>query len=831
MSMPLANTEPRPTPPPVALPVRAALIPASLRELPGWVTWRYALRSGKWTKPPTRADGKGLAKVNDPATWASFDAAAAAGPQGGAGGIGMVLTADLVGVDLDHVLDLDTGDLEPWAAEVLTRFAGCYVERSPGGDGLHIFCRGAAVRSGKGGPGNRCEVYDKSSPRYLTVTGHRWGDGDVIEAQAALDWLHATLMAKAEAAPKPAGNSVAADDRMQAPATAPPVAPNPQPAAHSLSDDEVIRKAHAARNGGKFFKLWTGDAGKDASAADAALVGALAFFTQDAGQIDRLFRQSRLMRPKWDEDRAGQTYGALTIGKVLAMPGARYSGPSTSAEPQARAAAPALIPLPPELLPVQPFPLDALPDAFRPWVADVSERMQCPPDFVAVPLLVAAASLVARRVAIQPQERTDWTERGNLWALIVGRPGMMKSPSMAAALAPLKRLEAQAAEHFNAADSEHRAAAIVAGLVAKEGLRQASAKLKQSRHADVSHLVAEPEQDPAPVRARYIVNDLTYEKLGQVLAENPDGVLLERDEMNGLLRKLSGEDEATARGFYLQAWSGGAYTFDRIGRGTVTIPDARLSIVGGIQPGPLSRLVREARSGIADDGMTERFLIAWPDDPGDWREVDRCPDTAAKRRAWEVFTALDVLSPGAMGAVQATDAMGEPYGLPLLRFDDNARASFADWRAGLMARLRADGDGLAGALSKFTHHVPALALALHAIDGGSGPVTLAPTLKALMLAEYFESHARRLHGSGRSEVIRAARGVLVKARAGSLTEPFTARDVYRNQWTGLSEPKTVADALDMLAAHGWLLEATEDTGGRPSVVYRLSDGARGEQVG
>ena len=76
----------------------------------------------------------------------------------------------------------------------------------------------------------------------------------------------------------------------------------------------------------------------------------------------------------------------------------RAAGAALSEVPQA---------LPPELLPVEPFPMAALPDAFAPWVRDVAERMHCPPDFVAVPLLVAAASLVARHVGIRPQRRTD----------------------------------------------------------------------------------------------------------------------------------------------------------------------------------------------------------------------------------------------------------------------------------------------------------------------------------------------------------------------------------------------------------------------------------------
>jgi putative DNA primase/helicase len=324
-----------------------------------------------------------------------------------------------------------------------------------------------------------------------------------------------------------------------------------------------------------------------------------------------------------------------------------------------------------------------------------------------------------------------------------------------------------------------------------------------------------------------VVNDLTYEKLGEILAANPDGVLSVRDEMRGLFMSLSREESAPARAFYLQAWSGGSYTFDRIGRGTVTVADARLSIIGGIQPGPLSDLVQQARRGAADDGMIERFLIAWPDAPGEWREVDRWPDSEGKRRAWETFERLDALAADALGAERESDMHDKPRGLPFLRFDDEAREAFGEWRSEFERTIRAaEGEGLEGALSKFRHHVPALALALHVIDGGTGPVTLPATLRALTLAEYFESHARRLHSSGRRMTVRAARTIIDKARAAALPDAFSARDVYRNQWAGLSDRAAVADALDLLAAHGWLVEATIETGGRPTATYSLTEGAR-----
>lgn len=483
-------------------------------------------------------------------------------------------------------------------------------------------------------------------------------------------------------------------------------------------------------------------------------------------------------------------------------------------------------PLPAELLPVDPFPLAALPEAFRPWVADVAERMQCPPDFVAVPMLVAAASLVARRVAIRPQRRTDWAERGNLWALIVGRPGIMKSPAMGQALAPMDRLEARAAEAFNRLAAQHRADALADKLRAEAGRKEAAKLLTKDRGADVGHLLRDDEGDEAPTRPRYVVNDLTYEKLGELLAQNPDGVLSVRDEVRGLLLQLAREESAPARAFYLQAWSGGSYTFDRIGRGTVTVPDARLSIIGGIQPGPLCELVRQARRGGGDDGMIERFLIAWPDSTGEWREVDRWPETAARRAAWEAFDRLDAQTADALGAERDTDADGEVRGLPFLRLDDGAREAFSDWHAELHRELRsAEAEGLESALSKFRHHVPALALLLHVVDG-AGPVALPAMLRALSLAEYFASHARRLHASGRRLAVRGAKLILDKARGGELPAEFTERDVYRPQWAGLAERSAVAEALDLLAAHGWLTETELNTGGRSKVLYSLAEGAR-----
>ena len=107
---------------------------------------------------------------------------------------------------------------------------------------------------------------------------------------------------------------------------------------------------------------------------------------------------------------------------------------------------------------------------------------------------------------------------------------------------------------------------------------------------------------------------MRLEKLGELLSENPGGLLLVRDELFGLLSRLSNEEFSGERAFYLEAYNGdGSYTYDRIGRGTIHIPSCTLSIVGGIQPLRVAPLVNEAVTGGGGDGLLQRFqLVSGP---------------------------------------------------------------------------------------------------------------------------------------------------------------------------------------------------------------------------
>ena len=308
-----------------------------------------------------------------------------------------------------------------------------------------------------------------------------------------------------------------------------------------------------------------------------------------------------------------------------------------------------------------------------------------------------------------------------------------------------------------------------------------------------------------------------------LLNENPNGVTVFRDELTGFLKSLDREGREGARAFFLEAWNGnGRFTYDRIGRGTLDILAAIVSIIGAIQPGPLSEYLRKlAAGGAGDDGLIQRFQLAvWPDCPRSWRNVDRFPDTDARRVAYATYERLDQMHP-----VELASERDEFEPVPFLRFDDDAQELFDTWREGLELRLRsgAEHPAIESHLAKYRSLIPSLALLIHLADEpDGGPVTLSALNRAIAWGQYLESHSRRIYGSLSQRSSVAARALAGKVQDGSLTDGFSLRDVYRPNWSGLSDRADALAAVDVLVDHNWLQAETLDTGGAPKIVYRVN---------
>ena len=146
--------------------------PPELKALPNWVCWRYQERGGKRTKVPYSPRG-GAAKSNDPSTWATLPEAQGAAERGQCDGIGFMFDGTCFGVDIDHCIDPDTGEITAEALAI-AKALHSYTEFSPSGTGLHILCSGAIPTEGKRGRRKGAvEVYGKG--RFFTVTGDPFG--------------------------------------------------------------------------------------------------------------------------------------------------------------------------------------------------------------------------------------------------------------------------------------------------------------------------------------------------------------------------------------------------------------------------------------------------------------------------------------------------------------------------------------------------------------------------------------------------------------------------------------------------------------------------------
>ncbi len=543
-------------------------------------------------------------------------------------------------------------------------------------------------------------------------------------------------------------------------------------------------------------------------------------------------------RPDWatDFNDLHQLKGLESVSTCLEK---AMSGEKTSLDD----AWPTPKPIKSELKTVPAFDAEKLlPCVLRNWVMDEAERMSCPPDFIAVSALVALGSIIGARCAIKPKARDSWFVIPNLWGGIVGDPSAKKSPAWGAALRPMDALTKAAREVFLTEQKDFETQKIVFEAernAIEDQIKKAARKPSQGDPKTFAmNLRAHEDGAPeAPTLRRFKTNDSTVEKLGELLRENPTGILVLRDELVGLLSSWDREGHEGDRAFFLEGWNGNQqYDTDRIGRGHISIPNLCISIFGGIQPDKLTGYLEQAAYSLANDGMLQRFqLLVYPDKPV-WQWCDRAPNKPARDAADRVFERIANFDPIAWGALPA-DETGR---FPFFRFDEEAQEVFIEWSTILHRERmpREEEPIIHQHLAKFDKLFPALALIFHLVDcaanGKPGSVTQASAQRAWDWCEYLELHARRCYGLLLDEGQRAAQALAKRLKRGDLENGFTSREVRRKQWRSLNTESAVHAALDWLEADGWLRsESRGGTGpgsGRQTLRYSINPAIKGANM-
>lgn len=282
-------------------------MPAELKQHSNWCIFKLELdkQTNKIKKIPINPKSLKGADSTNPQCWSNFNIAYNRFSAGKADGIGFMFSnSPYVGVDIDHCIN-ENGIMSKEAQEIVNRL-NSYTEYSPSGTGIHIICK---VQEGFNIEGNKntskgIEIYTHS--RYFTMTGNTLGiNTDIRECTEDLLKVHNDFIPKKK---KSQNKKDTVKDRTQRTV--------------ELSDQELLNKAFASKNGAEIKALYCGNYNtlkyKSQSEADMALCNYLAFWTnKNPEQMDRIFRSSSLYRPKWDSKRGASTLGLLTINEAI----------------------------------------------------------------------------------------------------------------------------------------------------------------------------------------------------------------------------------------------------------------------------------------------------------------------------------------------------------------------------------------------------------------------------------------------------------------------------------------------------------------------------------
>ncbi len=703
-----------------------ATIPEELRGRDQWVA-----RRGKVLIDPKTG---GNAKTNDPSTWGTFDEAVHRAEADRLDGVGFVFTKGdpYAFVDLDECFDPETGELDPSASEVVERL-NSYAEFSSSGRGVHVVVKGEkpGSRCRKVADGHEVELYD--SGQYMALTGNHFPGtpNSVEERQEALVGLYRELF----------GNAAKDGDELAEPVSPP------------MEDEEILERCRQAKNAEKFAALWAGDTSGydgDDSRADQALVSLLAFFTQDREQIDRLFRESGLVREKWTQRpdyrertlrfalRKDRDYFGVEHenGRAVEFTDDLDGWDLTSEDEEARDTGDTHDTMTPRVAPLQhrgggtgSFPVHALRPVLRRYLEEAAHAKEAPVEFIASPMLAALGVGIgaSRRFRIE----RSWTELPTLYTAVVALPASGKSPAEDAAMLPVYRQSKVLNHRYKIA--------LETWKVEHQRWEQEAAEARKKK----KRVPPEPEK---PIKQRIRVGDTTVEALHVRMAENPRGLVLARDELAGFFNSLNQyKGKGSDRQFWLSQHSGRVAPVDRkTDDETYDVDYPCVFVVGSIQPEKLHVLDLEA-----GDGMVERFLFAWPEarlQPDSERDVS----VEAEEGYVEIWNRLYALKMG-------EDEFGNPapIDVPL------APEAMPAWRAYRRAIKRgADEPGVSsfmrGVIGKMKAHFHRFALILALVrtveDGEAVEEVREEDLdNAWRLVEYFTGQSYRLYTEFKKE--------------------------------------------------------------------------------
>lgn len=462
--------------------------------------------------------------------------------------------------------------------------------------------------------------------------------------------------------------------------------------------------------------------------------------------------------------------------------------------------------------PFEPFPVDVLPHPVSDLVRTAAGAIGCDTAFITLPLLsvFAAAIGTTRQIRLKP----GWCEPAILWTLLIGDSGTFKTPACSMAMKPLLDHEWNANKKFERAMAEYRKQELIA-----------EQKLKDWKKSGAQG--EPPEAEEMPVHERIVVSDITVESLAAILSRNPRGVLATRDELSGWVGSF--DRYAKSGGGDLASWlsmhNAQALIVDRKSGfpPLLMVPNASVSVTGGIQPGLLAR---SFNSQCRESGLMARLLMAWPPRKAK-RWTDKCIPRELEERLAAIVHRLLSLEP-----FRRADQSESPVDLGLTSAAHKDWVSFYNTHADEEVELEGE---LASAWSKLEAAAARLALVIHLVRWATDDPSLedsehvdAESVSAgVTLANWFGNEARRVYAMlVETEEQKVDRRLVewIERKGGRVT----VRQLQQG-WREFSTSEQARSGLQRLVEQGfgrWSHQPSSSRGGRPTEAFELSPACR-----
>ncbi len=363
------------------------------------------------------------------------------------------------------------------------------------------------------------------------------------------------------------------------------------------------------------------------------------------------------------------------------------------------------------------IPLDAFPAKIQDMILALARQENYSIEYMMASLLVAVSTAIGNAVNIRI--RGGWISNSALYMILVGRPGMGKTPPLDFAFRPIRKHDAKIIKQFTL-DMEHYNSLVENGKAKKDN--------------------SSPLPDK-PILRRTIISDFTPEALMRALDDNQRGIVVYVDEIMGMFNAVNQYSKGQLIEQLLTAFSGKPLDISRCSMPIpIHIEHPFINIVGTMQTTRMHELIEK---GYKDNGLIDRIIFVYPSSQeiSDW-QLDEDSSSAS----FDKYSAMWESIINKVINLPFTETEDNGLTQKILDFSSEAKAFFTNWRnEAIRAVNQIQDDGLVDSrVIKAPMITARLALVLQILRWACDEVhkdfvDIDSAKSAIALSEYFEN--------------------------------------------------------------------------------------------